>query len=385
MIERLVHLMRRTSAKTQLQTECTWAMTNLCAKDVEVTDVVIKAGAIPVLVYILTSSNSDVRKYAAWSLMNIAGDGPQNRDRVLQANVLQPLLKLCSSDAPMPQLRIYTSLLHNLCRFKPKPDSVYTTAMLPVLLRLLRDMLNDEEALIDACWALSCAVDCQNIQVVIDSGLVPRLVQLLASKTTVSYPALRTVFHLFMGDTSQAQAAIDCDVLPSLRTLLTSPYLPTRTETCRIVSNIAACGETQVEALWNAHLFPILVTILKTDVFNMQQEAAWAIGNITDYGSSRHIHHLVVELQVIPCLCNLLVCSDSNLIFSAVESIDNILRHGAKTDDGLLYATLVEQYGGLHLRQSLLIPQTSIRDKARHIVATYLTTQDHHPMVDQDS
>jgi len=51
--------------------------------------------------------------------------------------------------------------------------------VLPVLKRLVYS--DDEQVLIDACWALSNLSDAsnENIQSVIEAGVVPRLVELL--------------------------------------------------------------------------------------------------------------------------------------------------------------------------------------------------------------
>jgi len=77
---------------SSLQAEALWALTNLAAGPPENAQVLLRAGATPYLISLLTSDNEEVLEQSVWVLGNLAGESVSSRDTVLKAGVIPPLV-----------------------------------------------------------------------------------------------------------------------------------------------------------------------------------------------------------------------------------------------------------------------------------------------------
>lgn len=92
-LPKLVEFLSRDS-DSDLQLATTDILLNVAALgETEHVEEIVKLGAVPSFVHLLSSSRR-LPLFAAWALGNISGKNPHFRDLVLQAGVLQPLLKL---------------------------------------------------------------------------------------------------------------------------------------------------------------------------------------------------------------------------------------------------------------------------------------------------
>ena len=165
---------------------------------------------------LLHSPHPNVCEQAVWALGNIIGDGPHLRDYVISLGVVPILLSFVTDTIPISFLRNVAWVIVNLCRNKDPPPHVDTIReLLPALNTLIHhsdtnvklqicflNLKNPEanqkifplkQILVDTVWALSYLTDGGNeqIQMVIDNGVVPSLVPLLSHKD------VKVIFAIF--------------------------------------------------------------------------------------------------------------------------------------------------------------------------------------------
>lgn len=220
------------------------------------------------------------------------------------------------------------------------------------------------------------------IQMVIDSGVVPRLIPLLSHKEVkVQTAALRAVGNIVTGTDEQTQIVLNCDALTHFPNLLTHPKEKICKEAVWFLSNITAGNQSQVQAVIDAGLLSLIIRNLAKvykiyysliqrkyivtscylvycyiymgtylyfpfflqGEFQTQKEAAWAISNLTISGNREQVARLIQE-GVIGPFCDLLSCKDTQVVQVVLDGIHNMLKLAGPQVEHL--ANMIEECGG---------------------------------------
>lgn len=328
---------------------------------------------------------------------NIAGDGPQLRNLVLDHGIMTNFLsvmesEMASANPSLSLIRNATWTLSNLCRGKPAPNWAYISPAIPILRRLLE--CNDTETLSDAAWAVSYISNgpTEYVSAIITAGIVEILADLLSNGNhNVQTPCLRALGNIVTGNDAQTQVVIDSGALLKFHTLLRSPRTSIQKECCWAISNITAGTPEQIQAVIDANLIPLVVSLLRSGDQKTKKEATWAICNATSHHdrSPQLVKYLVAQGCLKP-LCDMLTGQDSKIVQVVLDGIDNILAVGQEeVNNGSSleneYSIMLEDINALdtivHLQDH---PVEAVYFKSKAIIDKYYGGKEEEIMADDN-
>eukprot|EP00026_Physarum_polycephalum_P009036 Phypoly_transcript_09146.p1 GENE.Phypoly_transcript_09146~~Phypoly_transcript_09146.p1 ORF type:complete len:465 (+),score=94.08 Phypoly_transcript_09146:26-1396(+) len=356
-----------------LRFEATWALTNVAAKNSSAV-----LDAVPALIESLNSEHVEICEQALLALGNIAGDSVDNRNLLLEMEILSPILKLFSHEFKTTLYRNVTWALASLFRKKPRVSIHLVQPFVPYLAKLLDTP--DKEVLADACWALSYISDTGEIGIhtVLETGVARRFVELLEyPDDKVQTAALRNIGNIATGDELQTQLLINLGGLEKLANLLRKTTKKTTTkEIIWTISNITAGSRHQIQKVIDAGLIEVIMSLAKSADNDIRKECLWALGNGTNGGSPAQVAYLV-QVGCAEFLCDILSTNDERMLSTALEGIENILKIGAQQEkEKNTYIEPIYTNGIDKIKALLEHPSAEIQYQAGQVIA-YFGTDNH--------
>jgi importin subunit alpha-1 len=337
---------------------------------------------LPELIFLTSSENLMVCEQATWALSNVAGDCFMARKCVADAGIIDALVALFDRVSAMPEslMENIAWAISNVCR--PKPESLpfeMLKRFLPVLSRLIRS--SNEEVLLNSVWAISYLAnddteDNIRINAVINSdlGICPMLVELLVRKqnSKMTKALLRTIGEIITGNDEHAESIVSCTAfLPRLLQLIVSSNSGIRKEVCWTLSNLMAGTVTQIQRVIDCGFVPIIVSIMKKDIFDVQKEVVYAITRAITHKANTSQINSMVSMDCVSALCELLSCHDVDIICDILDTLDILLRFSA------VAKSQVEKCGGLEGLEELQKHENEIIfKKATTIIVKFFESSD---------
>ncbi|XP_054753862.2 uncharacterized protein LOC129259616 [Lytechinus pictus] len=245
----------------------------------------------------------------------------------------------------------------------------------------VKDLLGTKHVacLSEVCAALTKFMDSKDhkINLVVEMGFCPVLVNLLRSESSeVISSALLAVSHIVSGNDYQTQAVLECSPLPLFCNFLSRHKhdVTLRKEACLALSNITAGTSQQIQHLVNDGLFPVLLSAMQHDEFQVMYEATWAVANATVNGSPEQIRYIVKQ-GFFQAFSEILKHDDDTLIQIALDAMYNVLKLDTKhkkVGKTTPYCRQVKEFGGLQrIRNVRLSGSTVVKKKAYNMLTTF--------------
>lgn len=245
----------------------------------------VNAGAIPVLVQLLSSPDVDVQYYCTTALSNIAVDA-QNRKRLAQTEnrLVQSLVHLMDSSSPKVQCQAALAL-RNLASDERYQLEIVRARGLPSLLRLLQSSYLPLILSAVACIR-NISIHPSNESPIIDAGFLGPLVDLLGSTENeeIQCHAISTLRNLAASSDRNKQLVLEAGAVQKCKQLVLNVPLTVQSEMTAAVAVLALSDDLKPHLL-NLGVFDVLIPLTESESIEVQGNSAAALGNLSSKGT----------------------------------------------------------------------------------------------------
>ncbi|KAG9042483.1 hypothetical protein FS837_010812 [Tulasnella sp. UAMH 9824] len=285
------------SEDAELVSESAWVVANVSAAGFKSTSAVVKGGAFPKLLTVFQSSPNKTKLRALMALQNILAGSNDHRETLIREGGLEPALDVLEDPEQYSAgfIEIAASMIERgTISARDRSTCLRTTMrVMPVLLKFIRYHPNDSaETLSQAIKVLrTFTTSTVEAKVVVESGVIPRLVRLsqsVAENNDVQEDALRLLSRIIVGNTNRIQAALDNGLLDALQFCLGLRVQIRIRLACWVVGHIAHGTVPQATALVKSPIMPLIANIAidGTVASEIRHDAAKALSYTAKNASS---------------------------------------------------------------------------------------------------
>lgn len=246
----------------------------------------VNAGAIPVLVQLLSSPDVDVQYYCTTALSNIAVDS-SNRKRLAQteSRLVQSLVHLMDSSTPKVQCQAALAL-RNLASDEKYQLEIVRAKGLPPLLRLLQSSYLPLILSAVACIR-NISIHPLNESPIIDAGFLKPLVDLLGSTDNeeIQCHAISTLRNLAASSDRNKELVLQAGAVQKCKDLVLRVPLSVQSEMTAAIAVLALSDELKPHLL-TLGVFDVLIPLTESESIEVQGNSAAALGNLSSKGIS---------------------------------------------------------------------------------------------------
>lgn len=245
----------------------------------------VNAGAIPVLVQLLTSPDVDVQYYCTTALSNIAVDS-NNRKKLAatETRLVQSLVSLMDSNSAKVQCQAALAL-RNLASDEKYQLDIVRAKGLPPLLRLLQSSYLPLILSAVACIR-NISIHPQNESPIIDAGFLRPLVELLGSKNDneeIQCHAISTLRNLAASSDRNKQLVLEAGAVQKCKELVLNVPTSVQSEMTAAIAVLALSDDLKPHLL-SLGVFDVLIPLTDSDSVEVQGNSAAALGNLSSKG-----------------------------------------------------------------------------------------------------
>jgi vacuolar protein 8 len=251
----------------------------------------VNAGAIPVLVQLLSSSDVDVQYYCTTALSNIAVDA-NNRKKLAQSEnrLIQSLVNLMDSSSPKVQCQAALALRNLASDEKYQLEIVRARGLAP-LLRLLQSSYLPLILSAVACIR-NISIHPMNESPIIDAGFLKPLVDLLGSTDNeeIQCHAISTLRNLAASSDRNKALVLEAGAVQKCKQLVLDVPLSVQSEMTAAIAVLALSDDLKTHLL-NLGVFDVLIPLTASESIEVQGNSAAALGNLSSKGKLYDIAH----------------------------------------------------------------------------------------------